>query len=198
MDPYHAAVGFSLPASLSADVVTSSHDHPDHNEVGPVKPASQRERPFIISQPGEYEVAGISVFGVESYHDAQKGIERGRNTIFTIMLDEIRVCHLGDLGHELTAEMVEAIGSVDVVLCPVGGTFTIDPTLAVKTILQLEPAYAIPMHFKTDRHDEKVYGDLKPLSAFLHEYGMEPVSQPRLKLEKSTLPEETELVVLSS
>ena len=114
------------------------------------------------------------------------------------MLDEIRVCHLGDLGHELTSEMVEAIGSVDVVLCPVGGHFTIDPAQAVKTILQLEPAYAIPMHFKTDRHDEKVYGDMKPLAAFLHEYGMEPQPVPKLKIEKSTLPEETELVVLSS
>lgn len=197
MDPYHASVGFSLP-SVSADVVTSSHDHADHNEVSSVKPATQREKPFIISQPGEYEVAGISVFGVESFHDANQGAERGLNTIFTIMLDELRICHLGDLGHELTAEMVEAIGSVDVVLCPVGGAKTIDPAQAVKTILQLEPAYAIPMHFKTDRHDEKVFGDLKPLSAFLHEYGMEPAAVPKLKLEKTSLPEETELVVLSS
>lgn len=198
LDPYQAYVGFSLPSNLTADVVTSSHDHPDHNAVDLIKHANQRDKSFVISQPGEYEVAGISVFGVESFHDDSKGAERGRNTIYTIMLDEIRVCHLGDLGHELTAEMVEAIGSVDVVMCPVGGQFTIDPAQAVKTILQLEPAYAIPMHFKTDKHDEKVFADVKPLSVFLHEYGMEPQPIPKLKLEKSTLPEETELVVLSS
>jgi len=197
IDPYNAFVGFSMPA-VTADVVTISHQHPDHNELSAVKPTTRRDKPFVISQPGEYEVSGISVFGVETWHDAVQGAQRGPNTIYTIMLDELRVCHLGDLGHELSPEMVEAIGSVDVVLCPVGGHFTISAVLAVKTILQLEPAYVIPMHFKTDRHDENVFADLQPLSVFLHEYGMSPPAIPKLNLEKTTLPEETELIVLSA
>jgi len=197
MDPFNASVGFSLP-SVSADIVTVSHQHPDHNEIDKVTTSSRRQKPFIISQPGEYEVSGVSVFGVESYHDANKGVERGRNTIYTVMLDEVRVCHLGDLGHELTSELIEQIGAVDVVLCPVGGHFTIDASVAVKTIHQLEPAYAIPMHYKTADHDANVYGDLSDLSVFLKEYGMEPPAQAKLHVEKSTLPEETELVVLAS
>lgn len=196
-DPYQAYVGFSMP-NVSADLVTSSHDHPDHNATTEVNATSRRDKPFIISQPGEYEVAGISVFGIESYHDDTKGSERGRNTIFTILLDELRICHLGDLGHPLTNEMIEAIGAVDVLLVPVGGHFTINPAQAVELIHQLEPAYAIPMHFKTDDHDDKVFGDLVGLDAFLKEYGMSPVPQPKFKLEKNTLPEETELVVVSS
>lgn len=196
-DPYNGSVGFTLP-SVSADVVTVSHQHADHNEISKVSASSRREKPFIITQPGEYEVSGISVFGVESFHDANQGVERGKNTIFTILLDEIRVCHLGDLGHELTSELIEAIGAVDVVLCPVGGTFTINASQAVKTIHQLEPAYAIPMHYKTAQHDPKVYGDVAELTTFLKEYGMDPQVQPKLHLEKTMLPEETELVVLAS
>lgn len=194
-DPYSGFVGFALP-NTSADLVTVSHDHPDHNEISAVSTTTRREKPFIVTQPGEYEVAGISVFGIESYHDDKKGVERGRNTIFTILLDEIRICHLGDLGHELSPEQIEAIGAVDVVLCPVGGGFTIGPEAAVEVINALEPAYAIPMHYKTVKHDEKVFGEVKPLEAFLKEYGMEPQPQSKLHLEKATLPEETELVVL--
>lgn len=194
-DPYHPAIGFSM-SSTSADLVTVSHQHSDHNAIENVSGTARREKPFIVSQPGEYEVSGISVFGIESFHDANQGVERGTNTIYTILLDDIRVCHLGDLGHELTSEMIEAIGTVDVVLCPVGGIFTINRTQAVKVINDLEPAYAIPMHFKTDEHDDKVYGELTDLKAFLHEYGMEPQPLAKLHLEKSTLPEETELVVL--
>jgi len=197
MDPYHPAVGFTLPI-LTADVVTVSHQHADHNDISKITSASHREKPFIITEPGEYEVAGISVFGVESFHDNSQGVERGRNTIYTIMVDELRVCHLGDLGHELTSELIEQIGAVDVVFCPVGGIYTIDAAAAVKTIHQLEPAYAIPMHYRTDRHDEKVYADVTDLGTFLKEYGMEPQPQPKLHLEKGVLPEETELVVLAS
>ncbi len=195
IDPYQAYVGFALP-NMSADVVIMSHDHPDHNAVGEIKGTARRDKPFIISRPGEYEIGGISVFGIESFHDNVQGAERGTNTIFTVLIDDVSICHLGDLGHELTSEQLEAIGAVDVVLCPVGGHFSLDASQAVKTILQLEPSYAIPMHYKTASHDEKVFGDVQPLEKFIHEYGTNPTPQPKLKVEKATLPEETELVVL--
>jgi len=195
LDPYQEYVGFALP-NLSADIVTSSHDHPDHNEVTGVKGTARREKPFVITQPGEYEIGGISVFGIESYHDAVQGAERGSNTIFTVFIDDVLVCHLGDLGQELTSEQLEAIGTVDVVFCPVGGHFTLNPSQAVKTIQQLEPSYVIPMHYNTSQHDQQVFADVLPLEKFLHEYGKTPVPQAKVKVEKSTLPEETELVVL--
>lgn len=196
-DPYQTSVGFSLP-TLSADIVTVSHQHHDHNATDKVGGTARRERPFLITQPGEYEVGGISVFGVSTFHDANQGVERGANTVFTILLDDLRVCHLGDLGHELTNEQLEAIGAVDIVLCPVGGTFTIDPAQAVSVIHALEPSYVIPMHYQTPEHDPKLFGDLKTLENFLQEYGMDAPAQPKLHVEKTSLPEETELVVLSS
>ena len=152
----------------------------------------------MITEQGEYEVGGISVFGVQTYHDANQGVERGLNSVFTILLDDIRVCHLGDLGHALTADQLEAIGAVDVVLCPVGGQMTIDPAQAVQTIHALEPAYVIPMHYQTADHDPQLFGELKTLENFLQEYGMDAPPVPKLHVEKTSLPEETELVVLTS
>lgn len=194
-DPYQDAVGFSLP-NLSADVITVSHDHPDHNAITKIRPSARRERSFVIESNGEYEVGGISVFGTQTYHDASGGSERGVNTVFTIVIDEIRVCHLGDLGHELTTEQLAEIGAVDVVLCPVGGVYTINAELAVKTIHALEPGIAIPMHYKNPDHNPSVYGDLTDLPVFLKAFGAEVKPSDKLKLEKSKLPEETELVVL--
>lgn len=193
-DPYDDKIGFSMP-TVSADIVTSSHQHHDHNAVQKVNGTARRKQPFVVSFPGEYEVEGISVFGLTSYHDEEKGAKRGLNTIFTIFIDEITVCHLGDLGHELTASQIEEIGSVDVLLCPVGGGFTIDPKTAVKVIYQLEPSYVIPMHYRTAKHGEG-FEEVKELAEFLKEYGMSPVAVPKLNVEKSRLPEETELVVL--
>lgn len=195
-DPYTAAIGFELP-SLSADIVTVSHDHFDHNAASSVRGTARREHPFLITQPGEYELGGISVFGVQSFHDASQGAERGKNTIFTILLDDVRICHLGDLGHELTDEQREFIGGVDVLLCPVGGSFTIDPQTAIKVIRALEPSIVVPMHYHTDRHDPKVFADVQPVGAFLKEYGVEVQAEAKLEVEKESLPEETEVVVLT-
>lgn len=194
-DPFQEYVGFSLP-SLSADVVTISHHHPDHDAADKVKPSSKRDKPFVIDHNGEYEVAGISVFGTKTFHDGSEGSERGENLVFTILLDGVRVCHLGDLGHELSADQVSQIGAVDILLCPVGGTFTIDPKQAVKVIHAIEPGIVIPMHYNTPQHDQKVFGDVSPLSEFLQAYGQEVTPVDKLKADKARIPEETELVVL--
>jgi L-ascorbate metabolism protein UlaG (beta-lactamase superfamily) len=195
-DPYDNYIGLTLP-SLAADVVTVSHQHKDHNAIQKVKGTARREHPFIIEEVGEYEVGGISIFGVKSYHDDHGGVERGDNIIFTIMIDDVRVCHLGDLGDELTAEQLADIGPVDVVICPVGGVFTIDPQLAVKTIHALEPSYALAMHYKTPLHEEKVFGEMKTIEDFVRAYGAEAKPMEKLQVTKQRLPEETELVILS-
>lgn len=194
-DPFSEYVGFSLP-SLSADIVTVSHDHPDHNASNKVGGTARRSKPFIIDAAGEYEVGGISVFGVPAFHDDSKGTERGRNTIFTILIDGMRVCHLGDLGHALTESMIEEIGEIDVLLVPVGGVFTIDPAMAVKTIRSLEPSIVIPMHFKTEMHKEDLFGELKTVADFLKEYGVEVAPVDKLDLDEGNSPEETEVVIL--
>lgn len=193
-DPYAKYTGLNLP-SLSADIITVSHQHPDHSAISQVTGTTRRPKPFIVSEPGEYEVGGVSVFGVPTYHDNQQGQERGSNTVFTVFIDELRVCHLGDLGHDLTSEQLAEIDQVDVLLCPVGGHFTIDPEQAMKVINALEPSYVIPMHFKTDKHSEN-FADLKTLPDFLKIYGMSPTPVKKLSVEKNRLPEETELVVL--
>ena len=194
-DPFSAAVvGFDFP-SVSADIVTISHDHQDHNQVAKVTKTARRDKPFIINAPGEYEVGGVSVFGVKTYHDQVEGAEKGTNIVFTVLLDDLRVCHLGDLGHELTPEQITKIGAVDILLCPVGGETSIDPKTAVKVIKALEPSIVIPMHYRTSSHS-KAYENKAPLEEFLKEYGVEVEAEEKLNVDRTRLSDETEIVVL--
>jgi L-ascorbate metabolism protein UlaG (beta-lactamase superfamily) len=193
-DPYQEKIGFAFP-NVSADIVTSSHDHFDHNATNKVNGTARREKPFLVTQPGEYEVGGVSVFGTVTYHDDAKGAERGQNTVFTVFMDDLRICHLGDLGHELTNDQLDEIGVIDVLLCPVGGHYTIDPKTAVKVIQQIEPSYVIPMHYRTPKYGPD-FAQVGTLEDFLKEYGVAPAAQPKLNVEKNKLPEEMELVVL--
>lgn len=195
-DPFDNSVGFS-PSALSADIVTVSHDHGDHNAVSIVKGTSRRKKPFIIDFPGEYEVGGISVFGSKVFHDDEKGAQRGENIIQVILLDGIRFCHLGDLGHELTEEQVNKVGPIDVLFLPVGGVYTIDHQMAIKVARQLDPSVVIPMHYKTSEHKADVFGEMKTVEEFVNEYGTEVAPVEKLNLDAGRLPEETELVVLS-
>lgn len=195
-DPFSNDIGLTLP-NLSADLVTMSHNHGDHNNVAAVSGTARREKPFVIDHLGEYEVGGISVFGVKSFHDDVEGVERGPNAIFTIVVDGVRVCHLGDLGHELTETQINQIGNVDVLLVPVGGFYTIDAKQAVKVARAIDPYYVVPMHYKTDKHDAKKFGELTGVAEFLKEMGADEVAPvDKLKVESERLPEEMEIVVL--
>ena len=195
-DPFDSSVGLSLP-KISADVVTVSHDHGDHNNVSAIQSTARREKPFIIDELGEYEVGGVSVFGVASYHDDEKGEKRGKNRIFSILLEGISVVHLGDLGHELSQKQLEEVNGVDVLLCPVGGVYTIDPGKAASIINAIEPSYVIPMHYKTDKHKQDVFGELATVDDFLKEMGVDnPERSDKLSVSRSTIPEETKVVVL--
>jgi len=134
------------PIPDKADIVTVSHDHPDHNYVKGLAGS-----PAVITGEGRHEAKGIVIEGVSTYHDDSKGAERGGNTIFTIITDGMRVCHLGDLGHLLGDKEIQQIGQVDCLLIPVGGFFTIGPEEARQVVDQLQPQVTIPMHFKTDK-----------------------------------------------
>jgi L-ascorbate metabolism protein UlaG (beta-lactamase superfamily) len=186
-DPPARSTGYAL-SSLAADVVTVSHQHPGHNAV-----EACTGDPRIIEGPGEYEVAGVLIDGVATFHDNNHGLDRGRNTAYVIEIEELRICHLGDLGHVPTAEQSEAMGEIDILLAPVGGHHTIDAAAAAEVVSLLEPKVVVPMHYRT----EVVRADLDALDPFLKQMGLgEIASQPRLTITPSNLPTQTQVVVL--
>lgn len=142
-DPYDETVGYP-PLKVKADVVLSSHDHFDHNYFAAIDGPHE-----VINQPGTYERFGAKLTGVHSYHDPSKGAERGENVIFTLEADGVRLTHLGDLGHMPETEaQKDAIRGADVVLIPIGGTFTITTPQAVELLETYRPTAAIAMHYK--------------------------------------------------
>src|SRR3989344_1900504 len=120
IDPFSKEIGLR-PPKIKDDVVLVTHQHSDHNNISEANPEA-----FIIQNPGEYEKQGIAVRGIASFHDDKQGTERGPNTIYIIKAEEMTICHLGDLGHTLSDSQIEEIGDVDLVMIPVGGTYTID------------------------------------------------------------------------
>lgn len=190
-DPFESGkVGFKFP-KLETDIVTVSHDHWDHNQAGLVGGS-----PKIVSGPGEYEIKGVSIFGVPTYHDTKQGAERGKNTVYVINVDNLRVCHLGDLGHTLSEEQVGEIGEVDILLAPVGGVYTVDASTASQIVLGLEPKVVIPMHYKTPELNSEIFGKLAGVEEFIKELGIEPIRDSKFGITYDKLPEEMQLVIL--
>lgn len=188
-DPYSPEIGIKLPR-LTATVVTVSHEHEDHNYVKGV-----RGSPYVISGPGEYEVGGVFVFGVRTYHDAKEGAERGKNTAYLIEFEGVTVCHLGDLGHVLTQEQVEQLNGVNVLLIPVGGRTTLTGAKAAEVVGQLEPSIVIPMHYKI----RGLEASLETANRFLKEMGVEkPEHAETLSVSEGQFSEgdETRVVLL--
>lgn len=196
-DPFETKmVGFSMP-KVSADIVTVSHGHLDHNNIKAVEGTVRRPEPFVIDAPGEYELLDISVFGYPSFHDGKNGAERGKNIIVTIIIDGLRIVHLGDLGHTLLDGEVDQLGSVDVLLVPAGGTFTINPKQASDIIGAIEPSIVIPMHYKIDKHSVTNFAKLLPVESFLKEMGQEGIEPiEKLTVTPTSLPEEMEIIIL--
>jgi L-ascorbate metabolism protein UlaG (beta-lactamase superfamily) len=144
-DPYETNPGLKYgQINETADIVTVSHEHGDHNNV-----AAVRGNPKVVRDTAE--VKGITFNGVPTAHDSSGGSERGANTVFCFQVDGVRVVHLGDLGHLLTDTQVVDIGKVHVLLVPIGGTFTVDAKAAQEVCDQLRPRVIIPMHYKNDK-----------------------------------------------
>jgi L-ascorbate metabolism protein UlaG (beta-lactamase superfamily) len=186
-DPYSPEIGYSL-GKIKADIVTVSHEHPGHG-----KPEGVGGDPKIIKRPGEYEVSGVLIIGIDTFHDKEKGAQRGKNTVYLLEIDEVSICHLGDLGHVLNGEQVEEIDDVDVLMLPVGGVSTINAATAAEVVRQIEPKIVIPMHYQTPA----LKFELDPVEKFLKEIGAKQV-EPVLKLSvsKSSLPPTTQVVLL--
>lgn len=188
IDPFGEELGLRLP-HISVDILLITHAHFDHNNKKLVK-----GDPFIIEGPGEYELKGVFIRGISSWHDASEGSQRGGNTIYTIEAEEMRLCHLGDLGQrELTERQLEEIGEVDILIIPVGGVYTINGSEAPKIISQIEPRLVIPMHYALPKLKVKLEGPEKFLKA-MGIKNTEPL--PRLNIKKKDLPEEESRIIL--
>jgi L-ascorbate metabolism protein UlaG (beta-lactamase superfamily) len=188
-DPPDPKSGHAIPRT-EAGLVTISHDHPGHASL-----KSVAGEPVVLRGPGEYEVHEVLVTGLGSYHDDDKGNDRGRNTVFAIRLDDLVICHLGDLGHALPAADLEKLGDVDIALVPISGPdINLSAARAAEIVHQLEPKVVVPMSFDPD--------DMKkdtPYTRLLHELGvkeLEPVS--KLSVTRSTLPENLQVIALDS
>ncbi len=191
-DPYESgafsgAIGHR-PVTERADIVTVSHYHLDHCHADDVKGDYK-----LIDKSGTYNIEGVHIEGVKSWHDNNEGKVRGKNIIFKISMDNLNVCHFGDLGHILDEEALDSIRPVDIALIPVGGTFTIDSSEAVSIINMLDPKVTIPMHFKNDRCSL----DIDSLDGFIDMFknALRP-SGSTFSIDKESLPDESKTVIL--
>jgi L-ascorbate metabolism protein UlaG (beta-lactamase superfamily) len=157
IDPFNPSIGYTSPA-VKADLVTVSHDHHDHNAVDQLL-----NNPEVIKSIKQKELSGFKISGISSYHDDDKGSKRGENRIFIYEVDDLRLVHLGDLGHMLNDEDIKALGRVDILFTPVGSVYTINGEQANELVNKIKPILTIPMHYKTK--DLKI--DLRPIDDFL-------------------------------
>lgn len=190
-DPFDpAVVGLKYPKT-EAEIVTVSHHHRDHDYVENFPEA------FIIDGPGEYQVKGVDVLGIPTFHDVTNGAERGKNTVYEFRLDGMTIVHAGDLGHKLTDSQAESFSDVDVLLIPVGGYYSLDAATANAVITQLEPKIVIPMHYQLPGLKSEIFGKLSSVENFLKEMGKsDVVPLDKLVVSKDKLPEEMQVVVL--
>ena len=187
MDPFDRRLGY--PAGrLQADVVTVSHAEPNHNAVDAVDGT-----PYVVTGPGEYELRGAMITGVATPRPPGESRDAPRNTAYLVELDDVSVCHLGDLTVALTADQLAVVKDSDVLLVPVGGHCTIDAAQAAEVVAQVEPRLVVPMHYRTPA----AALDLDPVDRFCHEIGAaDLLPQPRLNVTRSSLPDQLTVVLL--
>ncbi len=189
LDPFSKEIGLRPPQG-QADLILVSHDHHDHNNVSALK-----GNPRVLDIPGEYSTFGVNIIGINSFHDNKSGEERGKNTIFILESEEIRVCHLGDLGSDLTEKQLEEINGVNILMIPIGGKYTIDGEKAVDIIKKIEPNIIIPMHYKIKGSNIDIDDEKK----FCSEIGNCPREKmAKISLKKKDLEEKSMEVILMS
>ena len=172
----------------TADIVTVSHNHTDHNNV-----AAVRGNPEVVK--GTARVKGIEFKGIPTYHDDAGGKKRGDNTILCFEVDGIGVCHLGDLGHRLSDRQVAELGRIDILLIPVGGFYTIDARVATEVCSRLKPKVIMPMHYKTDKCGFPIAG----MDEFLRgKEGVSRLDASEVEFKPGELPASTQIIVLKS
>jgi L-ascorbate metabolism protein UlaG (beta-lactamase superfamily) len=190
-DPFDPeVVGLKFP-KVAADIVTVSHQHEDHNQADLVKDVKR-----LVSGPGEYEIKGVSIIGIPTFHDEEKGAKRGKNTIYVYEIDGLRLVHLGDLGHKLHEKILEKIGDIDILMVPVGGEYTIGPTEAVEVARAIEPKIVIPMHYQMPGLNPATFAKLSLTKPFLAEIGLLVEKTDKLSVKKENIGEESKVILL--
>jgi len=188
-DPYAVGEGINYsPIKETADVVVVSHDHDDHSNVSAVKGT-----PEMVEGSGIKTAKDVQFRGIATYHDTSQGTQRGPNTVFCFTVDDMKLCHLGDLGNVLNPRQVNEIGAIDILFVPVGGFYTIDASVASQVCNQLKPQVAIPMHFKTSSCAYPIAG----VEDFLKgKKNVRRVEDSEVDFDKERLPAATEIVLL--
>ena len=191
IDPFSKDIGLK-PPRMRDDLVLVTHDHYDHNNIE----GADLQTTMIINGPGEYEKKGMYVRGILSYHDKTGGKERGLNTIYVIKAEDMTICHMGDFGQAaFEKDQLDNIGDVDILMLPIGGTYTMDYKEAVQVIGQIEPKVVIPMHYKVK--DLKI--DIDGPDKFVKELGLTPEKVEKYKIAKKNLPvEEMKLILFQN
>jgi L-ascorbate metabolism protein UlaG (beta-lactamase superfamily) len=184
-DPFDPQMVGLKYSGVEGEIVTVSHAHKDHNAVEKVSGVKK-----VLEGPGEYEIMGVSVIGYPSFHDDKSGAERGKNTIYVIEAEGLRLAHLGDLGHTLSDDLVNEIGSIDVLMIPVGGKFTIGPKEAVEIVGKIDPYFIIPMHYSEPGLNAQTFAGLESVNTFLKEIGMSVENLPKFSLKKEDILED--------
>jgi len=183
IDPFDKNIGLKLP-KVEAQILLITHNHSDHSNKKAISGS-----PFLIESPGEYETKGVYIKGVQGFHDDSQGKEKGKVVFYIIEVENIRICHLSDIGQkELTSEQIEQIGNIDILMIPVGGVYTLDAKQAANIISQIEPKIVIPMHYQVPNLNLK----LNSLEQFLKEIGSSNAEpQKKFKVKMSDIPKET-------
>jgi len=178
---------------VEGEIVTVSHLHDDHNATERVSGVKK-----IIEGPGEYEVSGISIMGFASYHDDKKGEERGGNTIYVFEADGLRLAHLGDLGHTLSNDLVSEMGTIDILMVPVGGVYTIGSKEAGEVVGKIDPYFVMPMHYNVQGLTLSQAEKMEPVETYLKESGLPVENLPKFTIKKEDILEDqnTKVIVL--
>lgn len=186
-DPYGPENGLKMP-NTDADIVTISHAHKDHNNLKAIK-----GQPYVVDSAGEYDLKSVFIQGIDAWHDDKNGAERGPNIIYRLGIEDVVVTHLGDLGHLLDNKQVEKLEGTDILLVPIGGTYTLDVKKAIEVINQIEPRIVIPMHYQ----QAGLTLNLAGVDKFIKEIGIKPVmTEDKYKVNKKDLPAEDMDVVV--
>ena len=188
-DPFPPDLGYTL-GKQAADIITVSHQHPSHSYFQGINTQHR-----LVKSPGEYEISGVLILGISTYHDAVKGQSKGKNTAYLMEVDGVAICHLGDIGHILSDDQIEELGNVDILMLPVGGVSTINASMAAETVRKVDPKVVIPMHYKTPQ----IKRDLEPVENFLKEMGQTSVEpRPKFSASRTNLPLSLQVVVLTA
>lgn len=190
IDPYDNTIGLR-PVKKEADIVLVTHDHYDHAYTKEI-----RGEYTLIDAPGSYELCGVKITGLSTYHDEEQGALRGTVTPYLIETEGIRILHMGDTGVMPEDSFFEAVGHVDVLMVPVGGVYTLDAQGALLLMERIEPNITIPMHYKINSLLMDIAGVHNFLTVAGREYDKAHLGECRFEITADSLKKRDRIIVM--